>query len=354
MFDDLFSSSRGPGVIGLLLGIIVLAGFCGLGFAVFDGRLNGDFANKRNQESATNEQRIANLKTQIANNNENRESWRKLQQDAKAAEEVRRAVELRKPKVVELKGQVKAEENKNVAARAFWENYKEQYRAFARERLVGTEIEKLVTADGKTFENVRVTSVTPYEIKFSHANGATGVKLATLDEKLKDVLQFSEEKAEEVAAEIRKNAELLGKTASAARKVAAFKARISHYNLNIERNNKKIAANDRTKLSNTAEAERLREQARLNWVKYREDKDAGRPSRADDNARNAERQADNLLRANQALNTTRAKLRQENSDLQGKIGDTQREMAQTIREAKEQAAEAKEEQAEARDAAASP
>ena len=36
MFDDLFTSSRGPGVMGLLLGILVLVGFGALTSVVLD------------------------------------------------------------------------------------------------------------------------------------------------------------------------------------------------------------------------------------------------------------------------------------------------------------------------------
>ena len=340
MFEDLFSSSKGPGVIGLLLGLFVLAGFCGLGFAVFDGRLNGDFANRRQKEAAVNDSRIEDLEGKIKVYLKSGEGWKKANADAEKLKDVQRAIALRKPKIDTLKAAIAEEETKNEEVLDSWETYKEEYRAFARARMVGTTFDEL-TVPGRTYKKVKVTAVTPLEMKFSHADGVSGVKVALLDEKIKDQLQFSEEKAQEVADEIRKNTKILSATATAAQKVAAIKARISHYNLNIERNDKKIADNDRKKASNTTEAGRMRSRAREHWNKYREDRAAGRPSRADDNARAAEARADALMRANQGLNAASSKLRAENNELRNKIGEAEREKTKAIREAKE----AKEEEA---------
>lgn len=336
MLDDLFSSSKGPGLIGLVLGMIVLAGFCGLGLAVFDGRLNGDFANSRVKESAKNKETIDSLLAKLKNHEENEEGWKKLQADARKLGQVQRVLKLRKPQVPSLKAEVASEEAANQEVLAKWEAYKERYREFARGQLVGEKFDKLVTAE-RTFEKVRVRGVTALELKIAHAEGATGVKLANLDDELRDRLQYSEEKAREVAEKIAEDSEKMGAAAEAAERIAALNALISHSNLNIELNEKKILGNDRTKLANTAQAEQLEEKARLFDEKHRQDRLAGRPSRADDNAEALRVRAGNLTQDNQRLGADNAKLRSEIGEYREAIAKAEREREDVVRKSREQA-----------------
>ena len=80
MFEDFASSGKGPGIIGIMLGTLVLAGFSGLGFAVYSGMGTGgkDAVNVKNA-LATGELTRKARETSISKLNQKLDTYKKFQ-----------------------------------------------------------------------------------------------------------------------------------------------------------------------------------------------------------------------------------------------------------------------------------
>jgi hypothetical protein len=200
MLGDLFSSSKGPGLIGLLLGLFVPAGFCGLGFAVFDGRLNGEIASRKKKELNQDAQNILLLKDQIVRSDGLMDGRKKRKAYARKLGVTKRGIDLRKIRLAEITSEVDGENWKITALKEEKKVYMQHYRKVAADRMVGRVVTKLTTSDGKIYYNVEITKVSGLEMSFKHKNGVGNVKLAVLEDALQDTLQFSVESARSSAA----------------------------------------------------------------------------------------------------------------------------------------------------------
>jgi len=81
-----------------------------------------------------------------------------------------------------------------------FENYKNQYRAYVRNKASGTQIEKLITVDGKTYHGVEIRKVTAVGIEVRHRDGHKRIAFEELPAEMQEHYQFDKDQ---------KNAELL-------------------------------------------------------------------------------------------------------------------------------------------------
>lgn len=331
MSDDLFSSSKGPGLIGLLLGLIVLAGFCGLGLAVFDDRFNGDHSNRRQTELKKNAAEIVRLQEQIEYLQEQKKlmvPYRKVQRDLKEQQDRRS----------QLASEATTEEAGLEKIRTDWNEYKAQYRTVAKARLVGRVIDQLTTADGRSFTSVKITGVSAHEMTFQHRDGAAKVKLAHLPDDLQDELQYEKDEIEELP---------LPEKPGDARRRLELQARIRDLNFQIqktrgyiERVARTIPKYEGTIALNKKKVEEYNAEALAESEKAQQDKMAGAPARrAEERAQAAQRKALALQLRNRDLDNKIDELRLDIKTQEGKISAAQREIQELQAEISRLAAE---------------
>ncbi|WP_193210503.1 hypothetical protein [Luteolibacter marinus] len=196
-FTDLLSSSRGPGVIGTLLALLVLVGFGTLYFFVFDkGMQGGDMTIEgmiRQQDQA-----IDTLKIQIENSNTRLEEAKVAKVIGKEADELKNRADIDEARISELLSTKSEAEAAIVAATEDWEKYKEQYRQSEWAKAQGEELGEVRTVSGEVYTKVAITGVDHTGMKVSYSGGLKTIPPKELPADLYDRFQFSEEKTAKV------------------------------------------------------------------------------------------------------------------------------------------------------------
>lgn len=196
-FSDLLTSSRGPGVIGTLLALLVLVGFGTLYVFVFDEGLQG--GGKRIEAVIRDDAlTIESHKRQI-------ESLRKAIDEGNRLKE--QALEIEQVKVrLESGAQAKAEKEAakeeavaaNEAAESAWEEYKDAYRASEWAAAQGEELGDLRSLSGRMYKKVVIRKVEHTGIQITDETGPKSIDSEELPLELQDRFQFSLEKKAEV------------------------------------------------------------------------------------------------------------------------------------------------------------
>jgi hypothetical protein len=196
-FTDLLTSSRGPGVIGTLLALLVLVGFGTLYIFVFDEGLQGG---DKTIEAVIRDQgyEIENTKIQIKNTEQRLEDAEKAKAQAKQAEELKARVEASEKQVAELESAKAAGQAALEGAQADWENYKDEYRAAEWASAVGEQMDDIKTPGGDVFTNVKVTKVDHKGVAISHSGGNKTLPPEQLPPDLFDRFQFDLAKKEAI------------------------------------------------------------------------------------------------------------------------------------------------------------
>jgi predicted nucleic acid-binding Zn-ribbon protein len=201
MGTDLFTSARGPGVIGLLLALIVLGGFGLLAMMVFEGMEESSGASPAvtlAQDAKTAEilrENIASARKQI-------DDTKGLRKVASEITDFELAFQSAKNLVADLEDRKSAAEATVMKAAEALSDYKRQYRKSARDSLVGKTYETLKTQSGKTYSNVSVTEVDLSRVQVRHSSGVTGIPLVELPDEIQEFLQIDTAEIEQhVAAE---------------------------------------------------------------------------------------------------------------------------------------------------------
>ncbi|MEI7910369.1 MAG: hypothetical protein WCK77_12090 [Verrucomicrobiota bacterium] len=209
-FSDLMSSGRGPGVIGMLLALVVLAGFGLLFLVAFDEGMQG-----KGKPLATT---IAEQAKEIEDVQAKVESMTKRLEVVPGLGRI--AAELA---AVSDENQVRAERLKQVgmALGAIdeqiatlaeeWENYKTAYRTAIRDKAKGLKMDELKTRDGKVYTKVSVNKVTAQAMHVQHADGISAIPYEVLPAEMQDLYQFDpQEKNKLLAAERKATQEHVG------------------------------------------------------------------------------------------------------------------------------------------------
>ncbi len=212
MFNDVLTSSKGPGVIGLLLAIVVLGGFSGLGLMV----LNSDGYEEPPIEDLikSQESRLADVKEDIEEGRVKMQTYRELQNlDATRSIHEKR-LERQQASTVELKAEAETVVAALDAKGEEWEAYKAAYRENERRRIKGQKLD-LSSTLGKRYESVLVSGANPIELRVMLSSGPRGIPYAELPADLQDLLQFTEEEANAYLGVIAKVEKAKGKNIAA-------------------------------------------------------------------------------------------------------------------------------------------
>jgi hypothetical protein len=200
-FSDLMSSGRGPGVIGMVLALIVLLGFGLLFMFAFDEGWQG--ADQSIESVISNQAKeIDNLKSGIEHGEKELMKAPALLAAGKKLKDLQRENQFRDGNIDGLKKGI-ASTNEAISAKlAEMETYKDKYRAFARGKAKGRELESLETRDGNTYQKVVIREVTPIGLQIMHDGGQKRIAFELLPAGMQDEFQFDpKQKADAVAKE---------------------------------------------------------------------------------------------------------------------------------------------------------
>lgn len=326
--SDLLTSTRGPGVIGTVLALIVLLGFGSLMILVSDNSEGSGLPAKVKEK----ESHVQSLESQVAH-------WKKAAVVYKENRAKLGEIEDTRGKIARARSRITvAKEARRQAELKFrkldgqFESYKKQYRLAERARAVGEEIPVLKTKDGKTYEGVKIRRVTALEIRFSHKSGITGVHYKNLPDVLRDRFQFSEADASAAAKVERKMIErsvVGGERYRITKKILDLRAKISRNNEYISKWSAQIRRSQSEIVSNTSAAKAARERA----SHYRSLSTKGHRGLTMDNAKKQERKARSLRRkiaaARVSISSNRGKIGQaknRNRGHEAEIAELQREL----------------------------
>lgn len=218
---DLFSSARGPGVVGMLLALVVLIGFGTLFMLAFDeGAAGGGkslVAQIRDADKriASETARIESGEKTLATIPQLKEISTKLVAEKSKKDFLDTRIEQRKSEIAELQTTIESL-HEEIA------DYKNQYRAFVRNDAVGMKIEELKTLSGEIYTDVDVRKITAVGIEIRHKNGHKRISFENLPEEMQDYYQFDKN---QMIAEMQREAKIRKKhnTAVAVAEKAAQK-----------------------------------------------------------------------------------------------------------------------------------
>ncbi|BDS05797.1 hypothetical protein NT6N_08370 [Oceaniferula spumae] len=287
MLSDLLTSSRGPGVIGTFLALIVLVGFGTLMMVVSDDSggsgLNADIKAKESAIKAL-EGRTKHWQTAAVEYDARRKQADEL-------ESLKNKLKRKASEIPTKQAEVAAAKESIVKLNEEFEAYKEKYRIAERARAAGEKMETLTTTDGKVYEQVKVLEVTALGMKIMHKSGNTRVHYERLPTEMQDRFQFTKEAAAVIAKREAANVASSVKKADGYHTAVAIRDlnhKIRTHRENISKWKSKTASLQSQILSNDSSAQAALESAR----QYRELYAQGRRGLTLDNAKKAERKAE--------------------------------------------------------------
>jgi hypothetical protein len=191
-FSDLLTSSRGPGVIGTLLALLVLVGFGTLYLFVFDEGLQGG---QKTIAAVIRDQgmEIDSAKVQIENAKKQLAAAEVAKAKAREADELKARTASLAKQIEDLTAAKAAAGEEVTKAQAAWEEYKNQYRHSEWEAAVGDKMADIKTPSGEVFTNVEVKGVDHTGVRISHSAGSKTIKPEDLPPDLFDRFQFGQE-----------------------------------------------------------------------------------------------------------------------------------------------------------------
>lgn len=197
LFDDFFSSSRGPGVVGVFLGVVVLGGFGGLGLVIFNDRSFGESELTPQEELAMQAGRIDDLANQLDGLKEEQNQVREREKLVEQIAGMQRSLELQRGVVSSLEEKTIAAGEAITAEQNKLEAYKADYRQAERASAIGEKFDELVLQDGTVYRKVEIRGFTDTKVDLLHAKGLAGVDWEELPASWRDRFQFDPELAEE-------------------------------------------------------------------------------------------------------------------------------------------------------------
>ena len=191
------SSERGPGVIGMMMGLFVLLGFGVLFLFAFDeGSQGGDHSIESVIRHQTKE--IDGFQGNIELGKQ------KLDQAPARIAQARELTRLKRGGQEAIVNLTKGIEKRRAAIalqETAFGDYKDEYRAYVRGKAKGQIIGKLETLNKVVYNDVVIREVNPVGIQIRHADGHKRIPFEDLPETMKDHFQFDPKQKEQALAE---------------------------------------------------------------------------------------------------------------------------------------------------------
>lgn len=200
-FSEMMSSARGPGVIGTVMALVVMAIFVILFIFAFDERFQGG-AQSVHSIIAQQELDLANYRSVIADGQKSLDKVPALVASAKELARMNRQNRTNEENLGRLGKNIESAKEEAVRLTNIFEGYKDQYRAFVRNKAKGDTLETLKTQGGVTYKNVNIREVTAVGIQIRHDEGQKRIPYEELPPAMQDHFQFNaKQKAEAIARE---------------------------------------------------------------------------------------------------------------------------------------------------------
>lgn len=200
-FSEMMESSRGPGVIGMLLALVVMAIFVMLFIFAFDEKFQGG---GKSIESVIADQarEINDVKTAISEAEKQLTDVPAIKTRINELAVLKRENQSRASGIEGLVSGIEAAKEQISSLTRDSEAYKDKYRAMVRGKAKGETMERLETRDGKVYLNVTVREVSAIGIQIMHDGGLKRVPYEQLPESMVDRFQFdAKQKAAAIAKE---------------------------------------------------------------------------------------------------------------------------------------------------------
>lgn len=213
-FTDLMSSGRGPGLIGMLMAIVVLAGFGLLFLFAFDERFQGE-GHSIESVIAGQAKEIEGMRSAITSRTKQLAAAPSRKAAAGQLSSLNREIKSRETELDGLRRSLASAKDAVAGKQSEFSAYKDQYRFRVRSQAKGTTMPRLETKKGDMYQNVSIREVNPVGMQIIHDGGHTRIGYEDLPADLQELYQFDpEQKAAAIAGEAKERA--LHDTAAAA------------------------------------------------------------------------------------------------------------------------------------------
>jgi hypothetical protein len=199
IFDDLISSSRGPGVIGTLVALLVLVGFGTLFLFAFDDDFRGG---DKSIESVIRDQgtELESLKSSVIAKTKSIEVAPERSKIALESDEVSRQTRLNKGKVSGVLAIIEKVKGETATTQKSLEDYRQHYREQVRSQAIGLKYPELKTLSGKCYKQVAISRVDAVGLAFTHADGSTRADFDDLPADIQEYFQYDVKEKERTKA----------------------------------------------------------------------------------------------------------------------------------------------------------
>ncbi len=156
------------------------------------------------QEVAKKEGQLNSLKSRLERKEEKLVTLTELKAKAVELEELNAELRELQASNLSAKGRLASLNEGLVQTEEMFDEYRQRYRKHIREKAVGTKMETLTIAGGKTYHSVEIKSVGALGVNITHKDGSRRIPFKELPTSMQKQFQFDEEEAE---AQLRKEAE---------------------------------------------------------------------------------------------------------------------------------------------------
>lgn len=189
-FADLMSSSRGPGLIGMLFALFVIIGFGALYLLVFDessmgggGKSFASIVRDMDRDIEAKKIHLVSLEKKLASIPQLKETSAHLASTVSVNQSLA-------PQIANFEARISEIHSQNERFLIEVEDYKNEYRAAVRAGASGSKLETLKSADGRVYSDVEIRKVTAIGIEIRHKDGFKRINFAELPLEMQDYYQF--------------------------------------------------------------------------------------------------------------------------------------------------------------------
>lgn len=197
----MMQSGRGPGLIGMLLAMVVLAGFSVLFLLAFNEDPAGS---KLTPEAIIHDQdkEIVELNAAITQRRASLEPLPKLQEAERRLTAVKQQLKTAADQTETAKSRVAELDSRISNVRTELDEYRNRYRQSSRLAAKGEDLGTLTTRSGKTYKQavVREVNALGMRIAYDGGAGATSIPYEELPPELQDRFQFDPQQRDEYVA----------------------------------------------------------------------------------------------------------------------------------------------------------
>jgi hypothetical protein len=198
IFDEILTSYKGAGIIGTVVAVGTLIALGSMFVLASDDR----FSSGREPIAYVikkQEQKIARLKESVENTNQYIAAAKVHEIKAQELAKLKMRLKSCSEKSSQVNGQIAEHVHEAEQIRKELEKYRTKYRAFIRAKMIGANYPEIVTQSGRSYKNVTIRKIDHMRMSISHSEGSGSISWNELPNDLIDLLQLTQELANEQA-----------------------------------------------------------------------------------------------------------------------------------------------------------